>query len=301
MPDPQLLAVLAGVLGVGGVFVALAGIRPRTVRIGDAFANLDADGGAGEVDPEELIRAGDSWLERLGAQAYARLHLPVSEGNRRLLRLHDRSIGDFVAEKLVLCAAGLLTPVLVVALSAALGTPVGAPVPLGALALGMVGWFWPDLSLRRSSGRVRFDADEALLTLFDLVMLERMANLSASQALESAASVSDVAVFRRVRGVLAQAGLEQQPPWPGLRRLAAELRLPALADLADIMQLDDQGASLTEALAARVDELRDAHLAAERTEANEVNERMTLWMALPVMIFGLAFIAPPLLRLAGSS
>ena len=65
------------------------------------------------------------------------------------------------------------------------------------------------------------------------------------------------------------------------------------------MQLDDQGASLTEPLAARVEELRDAHLTAERAAAQEVSERMTIWMALPVMVFGLAFIAPPLLRLAG--
>lgn len=65
------------------------------------------------------------------------------------------------------------------------------------------------------------------------------------------------------------------------------------------MQLGEQGASLTEALAARVEELRDAHLSAGRMEAQEVSERMTLWMALPVMVFGLSFIAPPLMRLAG--
>lgn len=168
-----------------------------------------------------------------------------------------------------------------------------------ALALGALGWCWPDLSLRAGSKRTRFEADEALLTLFDLVMLERMANRSATQALSAAASVSDVAIFRRVRGVLAQAGLEQRPPWDGLRRLAHDLRLPPLEDLADIMQLDEQGASLTEALAARVEELRDAHLSAGRMEAQEVSERMTLWMALPVMVFGLSFIAPPLMRLAG--
>ncbi|MFZ2624887.1 MAG: hypothetical protein WAX29_06560 [Propionibacterium sp.] len=301
MPDLQMLSLLAGALCVGGIFVMVTGMRARPVRIGDALANLDGETPDDQSESAVLTRSGDSWLERLGAQAYARLSLPVSERNRTLLRLHDRSIGDFVAEKLVLCAAGLITPVLIAALSTLFGAPIGAPLPLAALALGTLGWFWPELSLRRSSGRVRFDADEALLTLFDLVMLERMANLSATQALESAASVSDVAVFRRVRGVLAQASLEQQQPWSGLRALAAELRLPALADLADIMQLDDQGASLTEALAARVEELRDAHLAAERTDANEANERMTLWMALPVMIFGLAFIAPPLLRLAGIS
>ncbi|MFT8395324.1 hypothetical protein [Propionibacterium sp.] len=301
MPDPLLISILAGALAAAGLVVLVAGVRPSTVRMADAFVNLDGGHPAPGADREMLVSTADSWLERLGANAYARFHLPIREGSRRLLQLRDRSIGDFMAEKLVLAVTGLLTPMIVAALSALLGSPLGAPVPLACLALAALGWFWPDATLRRSANRARFSADEALLSLFDLVMLERMANRSASQALESAASVSDVPVFRRVRGVLVQASLEQQQPWPGLRSLAAELRLPVLADLADIMQLDDQGASLTEALAARVEELRDAHLATERTEANEVNERMTLWMALPVMFFGLAFIAPPLMRLSGMS
>ncbi|SER96517.1 hypothetical protein SAMN05443377_12314 [Propionibacterium cyclohexanicum] len=301
MIDPPLLAALAGSLGAGGLFLATTGARRRPVRIADAFANLEGPPRETAMETAELAGPADSWLERVGAQVYVRGHVPLSETTRTLLRLHGRSIGDFVAEKLVLGTGGLLTPVLLALASATMGAPLGAPVQLAGLVLAVLGWFWPDLGLRRSAGRVRHDADEALLTLFDLVMLERMANRSATQSLEAAAEVSDVAVFRRVRGVLAQAGLEQQQPWSGLRSLAAELRLPALADLADIMQLDDQGASLTEALGARVEELRDAHLSAERIAANEANERMTLWMAVPVMIFGLAFICPPLMRMAGMS
>lgn len=299
MNDPAILIVLCGGMAALGLALVMMGIRRGPLPIGDAFAALDGAANSGPESVEGLVSNADSRLERLGALAYSRLRLPLGAAARRKLALTDRSIGDFMAEKLVLCLAGLALPAVMAAVSVALGSPLRAPTVAAALGLGILGWFWPDIALRSGARRTSFDADEALLTLFDLVMLERMANRSATQALVSAASVSDVAVFRQVRGVLARTALEQRPPWDGLRGLAQELRLAPLADLADIMQLDEQGASLTEALAARVDELRDAHLSAARMAAQEVSERMTLWMALPVMIFGLAFIAPSLMRLAG--
>jgi len=296
--EPLVVAAVAGLFLGAGLFWVLLGSYRRTVRMSDAFAILD--GGAEQAPaPADLVHDADSSLERLGARAYTHLHIPLGARTIGLLGLHDRSIGDFVAEKIVLALAGLATPALLVALSALMGAPLPAPTGGLSVVAAAAGWYWPDLALRRGADRIRYDADEALLTLFDLVLLERMSNRSGAQALEAAAAVSATPLFRRVRGVLAQATLEQRAPWSGLRALAGELRLPALGDLADIMQLDEQGAALTEPLAARAEELRDAHLAAERTRAQETSERMTVWMALPVMIFGLAFIAPPLLRLVG--
>ena len=297
--EPLVIVSSAGLLLGLGPFLVLLGASRRAVRMGDALAVLDGRDSQQAPAQADLVHDADSALERLGAGAYTRLRIPLGERTTRLLGLHDRSIGDFVAEKIVLALAGLGAPVLVMALSALMGAPLPAPTGGLSVVAAAAGWCWPDVALRRGAERARFAADEALLTLFDLVLLERMSNRSGAQALEAAAAVSDAPVFRRVRGVLAQAGLEQRTPWSGLRSLADELRLPALTDLADIMQLDDQGASLTEPLAARVEELRDAHLTAERAAAQEVSERMTIWMALPVMVFGLAFIAPPLLRLAG--
>lgn len=298
-PEPLVIVCLAGLVLTGGLFLVLVGATRGPVRMGDALAVLDGRPPLEGPAQADLVRDADSTLERVGARVYTRLRVPLGERTIRLLGLSDRSIGDFVAEKTILALAGLAAPALALAVSALLGSPLPAPTGALCLVLAAAGWCWPDLALRRGAERARFDADEALLTLFDLVLLERMSNRSGVQALEAAAQVSETPVFRRVRGVLTQAGLEQRTPWSGLRALAGELRLPALADLADIMQLDDQGASLTEPLAARVEELRDAHLTAERMAAQEVSERMTIWMALPVMIFGLAFIAPPLLRLVG--
>ena len=89
---------------------------------------------------------------------------------------------------------------------------------------------------------------------------------------------------------LERARLEQQSPYAELRRLAGALDLPELADVADVMQLDETGAALSGALRARVRELRDAHLTAEQIRASADAEGMTIYMTLPAMAFGLILL-----------
>ncbi len=166
--------------------------------------------------------------------------------------------------------------------------------------LGLVGFFVPDIVIGRGAATTTSDATEALLTFMDLVTLERLANSSATQSLHAAAAVSDQAVFVAIRDSLQRSRLEQRAPFTELKRLGAELELPALSDLADVMKLDDSGASLSDALRARVKELRDAHLTKAKVEASAISERMTFLMVIPSLIFGLLFLIPPLLRLLSS-
>lgn len=170
-----------------------------------------------------------------------------------------------------------------------------------SLVLAAVGFILPDIALRVAARDIDADAAEALLVFFDLVTLERLANQSAPQSLRAAAAMSDVAVFASIRGALERARLQQSLPYGELRELGRSLALPALVDLADVMRLDESGASLTSTLRARVRELRDAHLAASKMQAAEVSERMTVFMVIPSLILGLFFLVPPLLTLVGSS
>ena len=91
--------------------------------------------------------------------------------------------------------------------------------------------------------------------------------------------------------------MEQRPPWGELRAIAQEWDVPELADLADVMQLEEQGVGLAGVLQARVKELRDAHLTKQKVAAQEASEGLTIWMTIPAMLLGLAFLAPALLRL----
>ena len=166
-----------------------------------------------------------------------------------------------------------------------------------SLVGAVVGFFIPDLLLRKAAETARDGAVDALLVYIDLVTLERLANASATQALHSAAGLSEAPVFLQIRTALERARLEQQPPYDELRRVADRLHLPELADVADVMQLDETGAALSGALRARVRELRDAHLTQAQIKASAAAEGMTIYMTLPALIFSLIFLSAAMLKI----
>lgn len=291
-------AVLSGMALAGGITLVVVGVARRTPRLTDALRALDGvpDTPAGVHDPG----VDTGWDARLGRWAYTRAHLPVTEATWRRLQLSDRSIGDLLAEKIILAVGGLAAPQMAAGVLLLVGVRTGA-VPLGAsLALGALGYLWPGLRLRRGEQTTHHGARQATLTLFDLVTLERLANQSAVSSLHSAAQLSDTLVFRRIRLALDRARLEQRAPWTDLDALAEELDLPEISDLVDVLQLDDQGAALSGSLRARVRELRDAQLLREKLQAQRDSEAMTIWMVIPSLVLGALLIAPPLLRLLGS-
>lgn len=285
------LVVLCGMLIAGGAVTAAAAFVREPVRLDEALDRLS--GTRHLVAPTTV----DLGSDRVGAWAYRTLRLPVSANQLRALHLKGMSLSAFYTEKVVWAFIGLVTPgVVVTGVAALAGLAWQAPVAV-ALVGGVVGFFVPDLQLRRAGASARTDAGEALFTFLDLITLERLANQSATQSLHAAASVSDETPFRQIREALERARLEQRPPYGELRRLADDLGLPELRDVADIMMLDEHGASLASSLRARVKELRDGHLTRQKMAAQEVSERMTILMVVPAMVFGLIFLVPPLLRL----
>lgn len=285
--------VLPGVLVALGVLAVATAFRPRHPRLADALAALD--GGPIAERGEDAVGA-----ERLGAAWIRARRVSVTPDLERQLRLSGRTLTRHYTLKVGLALAGLLLP-LVVGIVAwfATGTIPALPALL-SLVLAVMGFIAPDLLLRGRDGAASEDATESLLTFFDLVTLERLANQSGTQALHAAASLSDAPVFVAIRGALDRARLQQRAPFGDLKELGRELELPALVDLSDVMRLDEAGASLSTALRARVRELRDAHLTAMKVAATDVSERMTLWMVVPSLVLGLFFLVPPLLTLTSN-
>jgi len=285
------LAVFApGMLLVIGVFWIVLAFRPEHVQLGDALASL------GDVRPAHETDADAPPSERLGTWWLRRRGAAVSPATERALELTGRTVAAHYSHKLVGAIVGFTGP-LAIGLVMTL-VRVDATLPL-LLSLGgaVLGFFWPDLALRGAGATLAADANESLLTYFDLVTLERMANQSATQSLHAAAALSDTTIFTQVRGALERARLEQRMPFGELKALGQRLELPALVDLADVMRLDESGAALSNTLRARVKELRDAHLTDMKMAATAVSERMTVFMVLPSMVFGLIFLAPPILKL----
>lgn len=287
--NPLLLAVGSGALGALGVWAILHGtLAPADPRLTDALDLLD--GRLNRPVPR-------NHSDRLGAWLRNRLHRPVSARLARLLQLTGRSLERHDTMKALGAAAGLLIPLTLAAiLSWALGVEF-AVVAILAPFTAALGFFWPDIALTNAEQEITEDATEALLTYFDLVLLERLANQSGAQALRAAASVSDITIFVLIRETLERARLEQRAPYADLRELSRQLELPALTDIADVMSLDESGASLASALQARVSELRDAHLTEAKLAASQISERMTFFMVVPALVFAGFFLVPPMLRL----
>ena len=282
------LVLLSGLLIAAGVTFLVAALVPMTPRLDAALERVGAEhsGRPATLDAGPVGRPS----ERLGAFLYRVSPIALRESQRRALQLQDKSIAEFYADKAVMALIGLLMPSLV---GFGLTYTFGSVSPLPAV----VGYFVPDLLLGRAQESAQTGAAEAVLAYIELVTLERLTNASATQALHNAAALSDVAVFGQIRTALERARLEQQSPYAELRRLADQLRLPELADVADVMQLDETGAALSSALRARVKELRDAHLTRAQTRAASDAEGMTLYMALPALIFGLIFLIAAMLRI----
>lgn len=285
-----LLVLLPGMLVVGGLFAVVLAFRPQYARLDDALAAL------GEPQPAEGVSSVAS-NERIGAWWLKRRPAAVTAAQRRALELRGRSPERHYTVKLIAAGAGIALPLLV-ALVGGLTGVLDVTIPLlFVLVGGAVGFLVPDLLLRAEGDDLAADATESLLTFFDLVTLERLANQSATQSLHSAASLSDTIVFTQLRGALERARLEQRMPYAELKALGARLELPALVDLADVIRLDESGAALASTLRSRVRELRDAHTTQAKIEAQRISERMTIFMVFPSMIFGLIFLAAPILRL----
>lgn len=287
--NPLVLATLAGCLLAFGVWAVLGGtVVASRPRLGDALDLLD-----GRLSSPEPTEGPD----RLGSWLRTRLNRPVSATTERRLRMAGRSVERHYTTKALLAVVGLVLPLLVAAIAGLIVGMTAASIAVAAPMLAVAGFFVPDLLLAAGDDDTTEDATEALLTYFDLVTLERLANRSGTQALRAAAGISDVTVFAAIRDALERARLEQRPPYPELRRLGAELELPALVDVADVMSLDESGASLATALRARVRELRDAHLTNAKIQAAAVSERMTFFMVIPALVFAAFFLVPPILRL----
>ena len=289
------LILLGGVLLLGGLVTVVAALVPAPPGLQPALDHLGGD--QSPADRHRIDTPAGSTSERLGALVYRRSPVPLTPRQRQLLRLQDKPIAEFYADKIVMSVVGAILPALV---GFGWGWMTGRPSwwPAGFALNGLVlGFFVPDLLLRRSGKASQSRAVESLLVFIDLVTLERLANASATEALQSAAALSDVPLFVQIRTALERARLEQQSPYGELRRLADELELPELKDVADIMQLDESGAALSGTLRARVKELRNAHLTREQIAAGAAAEGMTIYMTIPALIFGMIFLGAAMLTL----
>ena len=142
------LVTLSGILLAAGMSCLVVAFARSTPRLDAALERISAD----DVDRVALRDLGPvgNRSERLGALIYRVVPIPLSAGQRRALRLQDKPIAEFYADKAVMAIVGAILPGLAGGAFAYL-TGHLSPIPAVAVVVGgMIGFFVPDLLLRTS-------------------------------------------------------------------------------------------------------------------------------------------------------
>src|SRR3712207_1771274 len=169
----------------------------------------------------------------------ARLPVAGRQAPGQALALIGWTPEGYAARKVGLAAFGMVFVPLLTAVLGLIGArmPVAVPV-VGSLALPIVLFFVVDLVVRDQAAEARSQMRRALCSYLDLVSLRRDASQGPTIALERAAALGDGWVFARITDALVAARLAGEPPWDGLRRLAADTGVGELADVADIAAIE---------------------------------------------------------------
>lgn len=297
------LALAGGALVGLGVALLLARLVPAQPDLRDTLDRLSPK----PSRPHAMVAAvgpAVTGRERLGVWALSAfppavwVRTPVRE--LAVLRI---PVARFYGEKVLFGLVGLCIPAVLSTLLTLVGFNIPYGVPVAGTVLLAVGMFFlPDYNVRDDAKKARTEFGRALGAYVDLVALERNSGSGARQAMEVAADIGDSWVFRRLAEELARSRWSGQAPWEALHTLAAELGLPDLADLADIMRLSgEEGAQVYANLRARSAGMRSAMLNAELTKANEIGEQMSFPMSILGVIFLALLVTPALLRLLGGT
>lgn len=302
----QLLLTAGGLAGAGLALV-LFQLAPSHPDLGQALARLSPAGArearnAAKAMSEPKVKGSDDIRDVLGA--WGARHLPArlwGEVAPADLAVLGMTPARFYGEKIMYAFIGLIAgPILAAAVLFSFSFPLYVPVA-ATLALAVALWFIPTYNVVTDAREARVDFARSLGAFVDLIALEMAAGSGPRQAMEAAAAVGDSWVFRRMREELVRTRWSGITPWDALRQLGEEIDMPDLHELADIMRLSgEDGGRVYPQLQARATSMRSAILAAHKTRANEVSERMTLPMTMCVLVFLVILIAPQILRMVGS-
>lgn len=286
----QTVLVTCGAAVGGGIALLVREILPSAPRLGPALRRLDPPMVRPGQDPTRTATSplGGAWAGRLAE----RLKLPRAD-----LSLLAQSPEQFVTNKVALALLGLLVPLVPAIGWVLMGLSVPLFIPgIAGVLLAPVLWFVPDWAVKTEAAKARIEFAHAASAWMDLVAIRMASNLAADQALEDAARIGRGWAFARIQEALLRARTEKSSPWAALDDLGAQLNLPVLTDVADIMRLSsDDGASVYGTLRNRAKSLTNELLTADAARANADSEKLHTPAALLAVIAMIAMAFPAVL------
>ena len=294
--------LLGGALSGAGVLMLVLILAPPAIQPAAALAELDSQRDerrlrqeARRLNPRE--RALPDWLDALGYRAAALLRrtgIDLGALNSDLSVL-GRSLERHLVTSLLLGLLGFGAPLLITALGALAGRPMGSLPLLACLVLGAAMAALPTARLRSRAAQARRDFRHVVGSFLDLVSMSLSAGRGVPEALDAASTLSDDPAMARIRDALAAARLRGETPWAAMGRLGTTLRIDELRDLSAALALvAEDGAKIRESLSARATSMRRRELADAEGRAGENSESM-LVAQLVIAIGFIVFLVYPAL------
>lgn len=294
--------LLGGALSGAGVLMLVLILAPPAIQPAAALAELDSQRDerrlrqeARRLNPRE--RALPDWLDALGYRAAALLRrtgidLGALSSDLSVL---GRSLERHLVVSLLLGLLGFGAPLLITALGALAGRPMGSLPLLACLVLGAAMAALPMVRLRSRAAQARRDFRHVVGSFLDLVSMSLGAGRGVPEALDAASTLSDDPAMARIRDALAAARLRGETPWAAMGRLGGTLRIDELRDLSAALALvAEDGAKIRESLSARATSMRRRELADAEGRAGENSESM-LVAQLVIAIGFIVFLVYPAL------
>jgi tight adherence protein C len=286
--SPVVVTALAAGAAVGlGIWLLVRELVPAAPALGPALRQLQA--------PSAASRFGDRSGDHDLADQVARwVRIPHQD-----LALTGSNPQRYATELLGFALVGLVFPPLFSLILALSGIRLPIVVPaLAGVALGLLLAFLAHVSVRQRAATAREVFARHVAVYLDLIALELAASRGPVEALERAAAVGDGWVAQRIRQTLANSRLHLQPPWEGLRQVAAEIGVPDLGDVGDMMTLlGDEGARVYDTLRARAHSIRAALLARDEDRANTATTALYIPTSLLVFVLFVIAAYPFLVRM----
>ncbi|TSA54748.1 MAG: hypothetical protein D4R44_00945 [Actinobacteria bacterium] len=218
----------------------------------------------------------------------AQLRQRTGDRHRTDLALTERVAQDMVVQKLVGGLIGCFLPIVLGALSTAVGgSPSTSLVLLGAIVCGLLGFVLPDRMLRKTAQARRKSFLHAFSSFLDLTNVLLAGGAGTETALLAAADAGDGWAFEQLRNALVRARSSHHSPWVELASLGERFNLTQVVEVAGSVQLaGEHGARIRSSLSAKAESLRHRQMSEIEASANSSTERM----GVPMVLLFLAFI-----------
>jgi hypothetical protein len=288
--NPTVIIVLAAGATVGaGVYLIVRELTPGVPALGPALRGLHAP----TAQPAQTAQPIHGPL----AAVAGRLRIPQRE-----LALIGYTTERYVTEKVLFTMVGLLFPPLFGLLLTLTPIHVGILIS-SAVGVGLAGlFFWlVDVSIHQQATEARKVFTRHVGVYFNLVAQQLIKSKGPTEALETAAAVGGGWVCARIRASLEASRLRLEPPWDGLRTVAADIGVPDLGEIGEIMTLaGTEGAPVYQTLRSRANAMHATWIATEKERANKATTVLYIPTSLLVLVLFVVGAYPLLIRLVST-